>query len=79
MITDYRLPGAQNGFAAIAAIRRCIGHEIPVCLITGDVTREVRTAAEEAGVRWLAKPIQPEDLRTMVDQACPSTGKLDKP
>jgi signal transduction histidine kinase/CheY-like chemotaxis protein len=69
MITDYRLPGNQDGFAAIAAIRRRVGHEIPVCLITGDVTREVSMAAEQAGVRWLTKPIKPDDLKYLVERA----------
>jgi signal transduction histidine kinase len=37
VIADYRLPGGETGVEAITAVRACLGGDLPVCVITGDL------------------------------------------
>ena len=65
LISDYRLPGDENGLEAIASIRRELDEpDLPALVITGDTEAAARiahSADTEAGLRVLQKPV-PRDL-----------------
>ena len=70
VIADYRLPGDRNGLDTIIALRIQAGKDIPASMITGDLSPDIQACAERAGVHFLHKPIQPEELGNLVREAC---------
>jgi signal transduction histidine kinase len=69
VIADYRLPGDRNGLDTIVALRTQAGTDIPAWVITGDLAPDLQARAEHAGVRCLHKPIRPEALGLLVQEA----------
>ena len=67
LLVDYHLDDG-NGLTAIADLRWKFGADIPAILITADRSEEVRTAAAQAGVRVLNKPVKPAALRALMAQ-----------
>ena len=54
------------GLAAIAAIRRKLGSDIPAIIITADHTAEVERLVREAGCSILRKPLKAAALRALM-------------
>jgi PAS domain S-box-containing protein len=71
IISDYRLPGGNDGIAAIIALREYMGRDVAACVITGDLDRKITEQAKQAGCRILHKPIRMEDLKTLVEAIRP--------
>jgi signal transduction histidine kinase len=69
VIADYRLPGDRNGLDTIIALRTQAGKDILASMITGDLSPDIQAGAERAGVHFLHKPIQPEELGKLVREA----------
>jgi signal transduction histidine kinase len=69
VIADYRLPGDRNGLDTIVALRTKAGRDIPAWVITGDLSLDIQERAARAGVRFLHKPIRPEELGVLVQEA----------
>jgi CheY-like chemotaxis protein len=71
LLVDYHLDGG-NGIAAIAELRRRLGHQLgrdlPAILITADRSPAVREAARAQGIQVLHKPIKPAALRALLAQ-----------
>lgn len=62
IITDHMLPG-ENGAAFVRQLR-CLETQVPVLAISG--LPEAREEYEALNVRFLAKPVAPEDLISCV-------------
>lgn len=71
VIADFRLPGDMDGIDTVKAIRERIG-PVPACIISGDVSDEVRRRANREVGRFIAKPISPEALKAIVIEGCGS-------
>jgi len=69
VISDYRLPGGQDGIAGVEQLRRIWRHAVPASIITGDLDAAVRDRATEAGCGCLTKPIRPRDLERLLTEA----------
>ncbi len=67
-LIDHQLADAMTGVETILALRAHYGDR-PTRLITADRTREVRAAAEAAGIEILFKPIDSQALEAFVAQA----------
>ena len=63
VISDLRLAGADDGVAAVAALRAAYGAGLPALLITGDLAPERLQHLRDSGLPWLAKPVMPMRLR----------------
>ena len=68
IISDYRLPGPWNGLELIAQIRQTAGKHLPAILITGDTSTQKLRLAEANNCRVLHKPIDPQDLQTLIQK-----------
>jgi len=66
LISDYRLRDGHTGLQVVSSVRRHFDSGIPTLIISGDVHPEVQTAVNEAGCRWLEKPVQEDALRKML-------------
>jgi len=60
VLADFRLRGADNGIAAVRALRG-LYPSIPAVLISGDIAPERLREAEQAAIPLLHKPV-PFDL-----------------
>lgn len=65
ILADYHLD-LGTGLAAIAAIRRKLGSDIPAVIITADHSAEVEREVREAGCSILRKPLKAAALRALM-------------
>lgn len=63
LISDYWLPGEENGIQVIRGISTHLGYDIPSLLITGDTTSLAIEDANKAGMKILHKPVPPMILQ----------------
>jgi signal transduction histidine kinase len=66
IISDYRLPGHQNGIDAVRQLRASADREVPACLLSGDTDPELMRLAKEAGLTLMHKPVRPAKLRSLL-------------
>ena len=66
IISDYRLPGQENGIQAVLRLRLAAEREIPACLISGDTDPDLMQAAKVAGLTLMHKPVRPAKLRSLI-------------
>ncbi|AOG23784.1 ATP-binding response regulator [Acidovorax sp. RAC01] len=72
LVVDMRLPGGDDGIAAIARIRHALGHAAPALLVTADAHQaDVKLRAAAAGLPLLPKPVAPMKLRAFVQSQQP--------
>jgi signal transduction histidine kinase/CheY-like chemotaxis protein len=69
VIADYRLPGGETGVEALTAVRARLGANLPVCVITGDLSPEIQARVEAMGGQFLHKPIRAEAMTALVEAA----------
>ncbi|WP_231586404.1 ATP-binding response regulator [Cupriavidus basilensis] len=69
LIVDYRLAGGVTGFAAIAALRGCLGAEVPALVVTGDTAPDRLRELDASGFRILHKPLAAHALREAIHAA----------
>lgn len=63
LIVDYRLRDGRTGLQAIERVRKLIGRDLPVLIITGDTAAEGLRDVEASGYQLIHKPVQPAMLR----------------
>ena len=62
IVSDLHLGDGPDGIAAIGAVRRECGFDVPAILVTGDTAPEEIRRANESGHPVLFKPVQPRRL-----------------
>ena len=62
IVSDLHLGDGPDGLAAIEAIRRQCGHDVPAIVITGDTSHGEMRRVSESGHPVLFKPVQPRKL-----------------
>ncbi len=66
LITDFDLGGGVTGEEVVAAVRRQMGGELPVLILTGHDESKVRQMPDQATLTVLKKPIRPAQLRSTI-------------
>ena len=72
LLTDYNLPRHMNGLALATALRERLGPELPVVILTGDISSEALTAITAGHCSPLNKPVDPAGLRRAVQDHLPT-------
>ena len=72
-IFDYHLDGGDDGVALQQRLSRRFGG-VPCMILSADQTGAVRTAAQEAGLPLLMKPLRPLALKSMLDRMLAARG-----
>lgn len=67
IVSDYRLPGDENGIALIHRLCAAAGIEIPAVIVTGDTAPERLQEAQASGFTILHKPVQAAKLRELLE------------
>lgn len=71
ILADYRLPGGLNGLQLTAKLREKLHREIPVVVLTGDISTEtLRDIASQNCVR-LNKPVKLLELTQVIQRLLP--------
>jgi two-component system CheB/CheR fusion protein len=71
VLADYRLPSGLNGLQLGAKLREKLHREIPVVILTGDISTEaLRDIAGQNCVR-LNKPVKPKELAQVIQRLLP--------
>lgn len=66
LITDFDLGGGVTGTECIQAVRKRIGKQVPVVVMSGHDEARVREDLGSADIPILSKPVRPAELRSIV-------------
>ena len=71
ILSDYHMP-VINGVNFLKALAyRVSGNEVPVILLSGNMTKEMEQIAKQAGAfAVMAKPYDPQELLETISRAC---------
>jgi two-component system CheB/CheR fusion protein len=78
ILADYNLPGGMTGLRAAARIQAQIGFEIPVIILTGDISTDALQAIASQHCRQLNKPVRVAELTQAIQQLLPRAGQDPK-
>ena len=79
ILTDYHLPKGMNGLQVTAKLREKLHHQIPVIILTGDISTEtLRDIAQHDGVR-LSKPAKSKELTQVIQRLLQKTQSAAHP
>jgi PAS domain S-box-containing protein len=68
LITDFHLSGVETGLDVVNAIRRVLGRDVPVVLVTGDTSTAVKKLPHDKRLRLASKPINAELLLKLLNE-----------
>jgi len=66
IVADYNLPGGLNGLQVVAALRATLHREIPVVILTGDISAQTMRDIAQQGCVQLNKPVRAEELTRLI-------------
>jgi two-component system CheB/CheR fusion protein len=66
ILTDYNLPGELNGIGLSAKLRQELGRDIPIIVLTGDISTDALREIGRADCVQLNKPVNPEELTRII-------------
>jgi CheY-like chemotaxis protein len=69
IIADYRLRDRATGVEAVVIIRKVSAVPPPGIILTGDPDPGIEADVERHGLTLLRKPVEPEVLRSAIDEA----------
>ena len=67
VVTDFRLARHVSGIDVIDAVCKSIGRQVAAIIITGDTSAEGINAASSSGFRVMHKPLDPREMRVLID------------
>jgi two-component system CheB/CheR fusion protein len=82
ILADYNLPGGMTGLRTAAKLQAQAGLEIPVIILTGDISTAALQAIANQECRQLNKPVKIAELTQAIQQLLPRVKpapKLDSP
>jgi two-component system, sensor histidine kinase len=68
IVADYHLQQGHVGLSAITDLRTAFQADIPAVVVSADYREETRLLVQRAGCHFLAKPIQPAKLGSLMAQ-----------
>ncbi len=71
LLTDYTLPNSMDGLAVAAALRMTLGAELPVIVLTGDISTRALGAIAAQRCLQLNKPVKPAELSQAIQALLP--------
>ena len=66
ILADHNLPGNMNGLTLAGRLRKALGREVPVVILTGDISAETARQVTDLGYVQLNKPVKHQELLGMV-------------
>jgi two-component system CheB/CheR fusion protein len=75
ILADYNLPSGMNGLQAAAKLREQLHENIPVAIVTGDITAATLREIADANCVQLYKPVKVAELREAIRRLLPNLPK----
>jgi PAS domain S-box-containing protein len=72
LISDYHLREGETGMHVIAAVRIALQRDLPAIVVTGDTSSTVRGINPADGVHLVSKPIDADQLLTLLKTLLPT-------
>ncbi|HSC09109.1 MAG TPA: PAS domain S-box protein [Steroidobacteraceae bacterium] len=72
LVTDYHLADGETGTDVIGAVRKILGRDVGVVLVTGDTSAAMKDLQHDERVRMTSKPLRAEELLALVRSLLPS-------
>ena len=66
VVADYNLPCGLNGLQVVAALRATLHREIPVIILTGDISSQTMREIAQQGCVQLNKPVRADELTRLI-------------
>ncbi len=73
ILADYNLPGRMNGLQLIASLREGLCREIPVIILTGDISTGTLGEIAHHNCVHLNKPVKLTELTQLIQSLLPAT------
>ncbi len=73
MIADYNLPNGMSGIELTSRVRARLSQDIPVIILTGDISTEALRHIGQHACVHLNKPVRIEDLAQAIQRLLPHT------
>jgi two-component system CheB/CheR fusion protein len=74
LLADYNLPGGLDGLGVAAEVRQALRRQVPVVIITGDISIATLRSIAEHDCLQLSKPMNLDDLTQVIQSLLPSIG-----
>ena len=71
VLADYNLPNGMDGLEVSTKLRRKLQREVPVIILTGDISTDTLSAIAGQNCRQLSKPVQLAELTEAVQALLP--------
>ena len=71
LLTDYNLPSRMNGLVIAATLRARLGSDLPVIILTGDISTKALSAIAAHRCLQLNKPVKPAELTQAIQGLLP--------
>jgi two-component system, chemotaxis family, CheB/CheR fusion protein len=68
VVADYNLPNGLNGLQVVAKLREMHDREIPVIILTGDISTDIMPEIARRGCAQLNKPVRLRELTRLIQQ-----------
>ncbi|WP_428489080.1 chemotaxis protein CheB [Rhodopila sp.] len=79
LLADYNLPNGPNGLELVGSIRQALGQDVPVIILTGDVSIEKSSAVAGDSCAQLNKPVKPAELMSAIDHLLSAISPVVQP
>ena len=79
IIADYNLPNGLNGLQLTAKLREKLGNDIPVIILTGDISTDTFRNIANSNCAQLNKPVKVTQLTHIIQQSLGSSSIGRKP
>jgi two-component system CheB/CheR fusion protein len=76
LLVDFNLPNGMNGIQASTKIREAVGREIPVVILTGDISTGTLREIALRQYTKLNKPVKPQELIRVITGLLPVSRPL---
>ena len=68
VLADYNLPNGMNGVQAAMNVREKLDHELPVIILTGDISTETSRDIALHHCEQFIKPVKFKDLSNVIQR-----------
>ncbi|WP_408588886.1 chemotaxis protein CheB [Novosphingobium sp.] len=79
LLTDYNLPGGENGLDLLTQLRARLPQRLPAIILTGDISAATLAAIAAHDCVQLSKPVKPRELAAAIERICPRFAPLGEP
>ena len=66
VVADYNLPNGMNGIQVVARLRETVHQELPVIILTGDISTDTLREIARHGCAHLHKPVKLQKLTGLI-------------